>query len=113
MLTHALVEKFLKALFCFYIGKPSNHLKTYNGLSDVSLKKYIKPLFSGVSQYVSKIIICTVGCKNIPKMFYFNLCFNQQTEIRKLMRQLERDKIELQGQLRDLEWRLDNESKVS
>lgn len=46
-------------------------------------------------------------------MFYFNLCFNQQAEIRKLMRQLERDKIELQGQLRDLEWRLDNESKVS
>lgn len=28
------------------------------------------------------------------------------------MKQLERDKIELQGQLRDLEWRLDNESKV-
>ena len=28
------------------------------------------------------------------------------------MRQLERDKVELQGQLRDLEWRLDNESKV-
>jgi len=49
-------------------GKPSNHLKTYNGLSD--------------------------------------------PEIRKLMRQLERDKVELQGQLRDLEWRLDNESKA-
>ena len=31
----------LKASFCFYIGKPSNHLKTYNGLSDVSLKKYL------------------------------------------------------------------------
>ena len=29
------------------------------------------------------------------------------------MKQLERDKTELQGQLRDLEWRLDNESKVS
>ena len=28
------------------------------------------------------------------------------------MRQLEKDKVELQGQLRDLEWRLDNESKV-
>ena len=28
------------------------------------------------------------------------------------MKQLERDKVELQGQLRDLEWRLDNESKV-
>ncbi|XP_058957163.2 coiled-coil domain-containing protein 169 [Pocillopora verrucosa] len=49
-------------------GKPSNHLKTYNGLSDA--------------------------------------------EIRKLMKQLERDKTELQGQLRDLEWRLDNESKA-
>ncbi|CAH3196317.1 unnamed protein product [Porites evermanni] len=49
-------------------GKPSNHLKTYNGLSDA--------------------------------------------EIRKLMKQLERDKVELQGQLRDLEWRLDNESKA-
>ncbi|XP_068702342.1 coiled-coil domain-containing protein 169-like [Montipora foliosa] len=49
-------------------GKPSNHLKTYNGLSDA--------------------------------------------EIRKLMRQLEKDKVELQGQLRDLEWRLDNESKA-
>ncbi|KAK2549661.1 Coiled-coil domain-containing protein 169 [Acropora cervicornis] len=34
-------------------------------------------------------------------------------EIRKLMRQLEKDKVELQGQLRDLEWRLDNESKGS
>ena len=45
--------------------------------------------------------------------FSVNLCFYQQAEIRKLMRQLERDKIELQGQLRDLEWRLDNESKVS
>ena len=45
--------------------------------------------------------------------FSFNLCFYQQAEIRKLMKQLERDKIELQGQLRDLEWRLDNESKVS
>lgn len=49
-------------------GKPSNHLKTYNGLSDA--------------------------------------------EIKKLMRQLEKDKVELQGQLRDLEWRLDNESKA-
>ncbi|XP_029206665.1 coiled-coil domain-containing protein 169-like [Acropora millepora] len=49
-------------------GKSSNHLKTYNGLSDA--------------------------------------------EIRKLMRQLEKDKVELQGQLRDLEWRLDNESKA-
>ena len=29
------------------------------------------------------------------------------------MKQLERDKVELQGQLRDLEWRLDNESKVN
>ena len=46
------------------------------------------------------------------KTFYFDLFFNQQTDIRKLMKQLERDKIELQGQLRDLEWRLDNESKV-
>ena len=48
-----------------------------------------------------------------PKMFLFQSLFLRQAEIRKLMRQLERDKIELQGQLRDLEWRLDNESKVS
>ncbi|XP_031556749.1 coiled-coil domain-containing protein 169-like [Actinia tenebrosa] len=34
------------------------------------------------------------------------------TEIRKLMRQMERDKLTLEGQLRDLEWRLDNESKA-
>ena len=41
--------------------------------------------------------------------FFFCQC---QAEIRKLTRQLEKDKVELQGQLRDLEWRLDNESKV-
>ena len=35
-----------------------------------------------------------------------------QAEVRKLMRQLDRDKLELEGTLRDLEWRLDNESKV-
>jgi len=28
------------------------------------------------------------------------------------MRQMERDKAALEGQLKDLEWRLDNESKV-
>ena len=45
--------------------------------------------------------------------FYFHFFFyHNQAEIRKLMRQLEKDKVELQGQLRDLEWRLDNESKV-
>ncbi|KAK3726950.1 hypothetical protein QZH41_014802, partial [Actinostola sp. cb2023] len=34
------------------------------------------------------------------------------TEVRKLMRKMERDKAALEGQLRDLEWRLDNESKA-
>ena len=35
-----------------------------------------------------------------------------QAEIRRFMKQLDREKISLEGQLRDLEWRLDNESKV-
>ncbi|EDO37982.1 predicted protein [Nematostella vectensis] len=33
-------------------------------------------------------------------------------DVKKLMRQTERDKLQLEGQLRDLEWRLDNESKA-
>ena len=49
-------------------------------------------------------------CSLVYKFAFF-LC-QYQAEIRKLMRQLEKDKVELQGQLRDLEWRLDNESKV-
>lgn len=36
-----------------------------------------------------------------------------QVEIRKLMKQLDREKRDLEGQLNDLEWRLNNESRVS
>jgi hypothetical protein len=37
-------------------------------------------------------------------------CF--QVDVKKLMKQLDREKIDLEGQLKDLEWRLNNESRV-
>lgn len=36
-----------------------------------------------------------------------------QVDVKKLMKQLDREKIDLEGQLKDLEWRLNNESRVS
>ena len=35
-----------------------------------------------------------------------------QASLRKMLKQLEREKASMEGQLRDYEWRLDQESKV-
>ena len=45
--------------------------------------------------------------------FFINDSDMLQVEIRKLMKQLDREKRDLEGQLNDLEWRLNNESRVS
>ncbi|KAK3724606.1 hypothetical protein QZH41_016406 [Actinostola sp. cb2023] len=85
--------------------------------AELQQEKQMKEMLDESSQELEKTItemqdkFDTVDNEGKPKHIktYNGL---SDTEVRKLMRKMERDKAALEGQLRDLEWRLDNESKA-